>query len=366
MAEPLKNMYNKEFLRQFAQKVHGGYKFFDIEGFISTAMDDTWDELKLMDRMRKITKTLGAYLPASYAEALEVLFAIDETCVGFPYLFFPNFVAVYGQSDENWDLSMEALKRFTIRSSSEFAVRPFIKRDPQRMICKMLEWSNSSNEHVRRLSSEGCRPRLPWGEALTMFKSEPGPVLLVLEQLKEDPSIYVRKSVANNLNDISKDNPLVIIETVRRLKGVNKYTDWILRHGCRTLIRKANPEVMKLFGYGESIDRPIITSAFLSVDPPQLKIGESCSLNYKLCIRDGEPIHIRIEYGIDFVKSRGKTSRKLFLLSDKTVHGGECLTGAKTHRWVELTTRRHYPGEHKIVILINGCEVASTVMTLNL
>jgi len=364
MAEALKNMYNKEFLCQFAEKVHIAYEIFDVEGFVATTIDDTWDELKLMDRMRKITKTLRAYLPASYAKALEVLFAIDETCVGFPYLFFPNFVSVYGNSDEDWEISMKALKRFTIRSSSEFAVRTFIKQNPQRMINQMLDWSKSSNEHVRRLSSEGCRPRLPWGEALIMFKSDPTPVLSVLENLKEDPSIYVRKSVANNLNDISKDNPLVIIETVKRLKGLNIYTDWILRHGCRTLIRKANPDVLKLFGYGESIDRPIISNAHLSVDPPKLKLGESCNLKYELCIREGDPIHIRIEYGIYFVKARGKTLRKLFLLSDKTVPGGKCLTGTKVHKWIELTTRRHYQGEHQIVILINGSEVASTIMNL--
>jgi len=260
---------------------------------------------------------------------------------------------------------MKALKRFTIRSSSEFAVRPFIKRDPQRMMRQMLEWSKDSNEHVRRLSSEGCRPRLPWGEALTMFKSDPTPVLLVLEQLKEDPSIYVRKSVANNLNDISKDNPELIVVAVRRLKGVHGYTDWILRHGSRTLIRKANPDVMKLFGYGESIDRPIATNASLSVNPSEISIGESCNLNYEICIRSGEPIHIRIEYGIDFVKASGKSTRKLFLLSDKTVPGGKCITGTKLHRWVERTTRKHYAGEHKIAIIINGSEVASTIMKLN-
>jgi len=365
MAKALKDMYNSKFLFEFGKKVQSVYRPFDIEGFISIAIDNTWDELKLMDRMRKITITLGAFLPEGYEEALEVLFAIDETCVGFPYLFFPNFVAVYGKDDENWELSMKALKRFTIRSSSEFAVRPFIMRDFERMICRMIIWSKDSNEHVRRLASEGCRSRLPWGEALTMFKCDPHPVISVLEQLKEDPSIYVRKSVANNLNDISKDNPSVIVEIARRLKGVNPYTDWILRHGCRTLIRRGNPEIMKLFGYGESIDRPICTSSSLSVDPPELKIGESCKLKYELYIRSGEPIHIRIEYGIDFVKARGKTSRKLFLLSDKTVPGGKCISGIKVHRWVELTTRRHYTGEHRILILINGCEVASTVMKLN-
>ena len=230
----------------------------------------------------------------------------------------------------------------------------------------MINWSKSSNEHVRRLASEGCRPRLPWRESLTMFKRDPTPVLSILENLKEDPSIYVRKSVANNLNDISKDNPSIIIEAVRRLKGVHPYTDWILRQGSRTLIRNANPEIMKIFGYGESIDRPITTFAVLAIDPPVLRIGESCKLKYELHIRKGEPVHIRIEYGIDFVKARGNTSRKLFMLSDKTVSGDQCLTGTRVVRWIDLTTRRHYPGEHRIAILVNGCEVAYTVVKLNL
>ncbi|WP_298845270.1 DNA alkylation repair protein [Clostridium sp.] len=364
MAEALKNMYNKEFLQQFGEKVYNVYHSFDIDGFIATIIDDTWVELKLMERMNRITKTLGAFLPEKYDEALEILFEIDEYCDGFPYLFFPNFVSIYGKSDYNWELSMVALKRFTTRSSSEFAVRPFIMHDPERMINKMLEWSKDSNEHIRRLASEGCRPRLPWGISLTMFKCDPTMVLSVLEQLKEDPSIYVRKSVANNLNDISKDNPSVIVETVRRLKGINKYTDWILRHGSRTLIRKANPEIMKLFGYGESIDRPITNCASLSIDPPFLKIGESCKLNYELYIREGNPIHIRIEYGIYFAHARGKTSRKLFLLFDKIVDGGQCLAGTKIHKWADLTTRKHYPGEHRIVILINGSEVATSIMNL--
>lgn len=259
---------------------------------------------------------------------------------------------------------MKALERFTKRSSSEFAVRPFIMRDPERMICKMLEWSKSDNEDVRRLSSEGCRPRLPWGQALTMFKSDPTAVISVLNQLKEDPSLYVRKSVSNNLNDITKDNPLVVLDIVRRWKGMNSYTDWILRNGCRTLIRKANPEVMKLFGYGESIGGSLITNADLSVNPIELRIGESCILKYKLCIRGGESVHIRIEYGIDFVKAKGNTSRKIFFLSDKIVSGGEQIMGTRSHSWKELTTRRHYAGAHRIVLLVNGCEVGFVVMKL--
>lgn len=364
MAEALKDIYNNEFISSLGDKLHAVYKNFDKEKFIHTVIDDTWDELKLKARMRRISETLGLCLPERYEDALDVLFAIDEFCIGFPYLFFPDFVAVYGQADENFELSMKAIERFTIKSSSEFAVRPFIMRDPERMMHQMLVWSKSSNEHVRRLSSEGCRPRLPWGEAFPMFKRDPSLVLHVLEQLKEDSSLYVRKSVANNLNDISKDNPLILLEIIRLWKGVNPNTDWILRHASRTLIRKANPEALQLFGYSETIGGSLIQDASLSVDNSSLNIGDSSNLNYSICIREGEPVHIRIEYGIDFVKARGNTSRKLFFLSDKTVPGGQKITGTRIHRWIDLTTRKHYQGEHRIVLLVNGYEVANTMIKL--
>ncbi|OKP84678.1 hypothetical protein A3844_19510 [Paenibacillus helianthi] len=365
MAEPLKAMYNEEFLRGFGTKVKEVHGSFDLEGFVAAAMRDPWEALELKGRMRRITETLGTFLPRRYEDALEILFAIDEECVGFPYLFFPDFVEVYGASDEHFELSMTALERFTSRSSAEFAVRPFLLRDPQRMMAQMLQWSKHPNEHVRRLSSEGSRPRLPWGQALPMFKRDPSPVLPVLEQLKADPSLYVRKSVANNLNDIAKDHPEVVMDTVRRWKGVSAHTDWIVRHGCRTLIRKADPEIMALFGYAsQENETPLAVSAVLSVEPAELHIGDSCELAYALSIREGEAVRIRVEYGIDFVKAGGKTSRKLFLLSDKTVPGGARLTGKRTHRWADLTTRRHYAGEHTLTLLVNGREAASAVLVL--
>ena len=365
MAEPLKAIYNEEFLRQFREKVHAVYSAFDRAGFIENVMDNTWEGLALKARMRRIAEVLGKYLPPHYEDALEILFAIDEECAGFPYLFFPEFVMVYGQGEEHWALSMKALKRFTVKSSSEFAVRPFLLCSPEKMMQQMEEWAKDSNEHVRRLASEGCRPRLPWGQALSIFKCDPAPVLRVLELLKADPSLYVRKSVANNLNDIAKDHPAVVIDIARRWKGMHVYTDWIVRQGCRTLIRKADPQVMALFGYAETAGAsPITTYAFLGVEPSIVRMGGSCELKYELCIQEGEALHIRMEYGIDFVKSAGRTSRKLFLLSDKTVPGGVRLSGTRIHSWRDLTTRRHYPGEHRMTLLVNGCEVAHTMMKL--
>ena len=365
MSAQLKDMYNERFLCEFGEKVHNIYCNFNVQNFIDSIITDDWDDIPLKSRMRRIAENLGQHLPMGYEDALNVLFSIDESCIGFPYLFFPDFVEVYGQGEEHWELSMEALERFTQRSSSEFAIRPFIVRDPEHVMNRMMIWAEHPNEHVRRLASEGCRPRLPWGMALKIFKKDPSQVLNILEKLKSDPSIYVRKSVANNLNDIAKDNPDAVIDIVRRWININPHTDWILRKGCRTLIRNANPEVMKLFGYANFEDEGLaIEKASIFVGPSKIKIGESCEFRYELDIPKGESAHIRIEYGIDFVKSRGNVSRKLFLLSDKTVVGGTHLSGIKTHSFADLTVRRHYPGEHRINLMVNGHEKAHTILKI--
>lgn len=365
MADLLKDVYSKDLLMGFGRKVQSAYSAFKTSKFVASVMDETWEALPLKARTRRISTTLGSMLPARYEEALGVLFAVADSCVGFPYLFFPDFVAVYGQAAEHWELSMKALEYFTQQSSSEFAVRPFILSDPARVMSRMMGWAGHPDENVRRFASEGCRPRLPWGEALPMFKAEPSPVLAVLEQLKADPSLYVRKSVANNLNDISKDNPDVVIDVARSWKGKSPETDWIIRQGCRTLIRKADPRTMELFGYASTQNEtPLAVSASVSIQPLEVPIGGNCEIRYDVAVRDGEPVHIRLEYGIYFVKAGGKTSRKSFLLSDKTVPGGARLTGTRKHSWSEMTTRRHYPGDHRIVLLVNGSETAEATLSL--
>lgn len=360
MAELLKDIYDEAFLTGFGQKVLKAYREFDPEGFSASVFNDGWEQLTLKERINHIAAVLGRYLPANYEDALKILFSIDKDCSGFPYLFFPQFVVIYGQGDEHWELSMGALERFTRLSSSEFAIRPFILKDPKRVMKRMKKWAKHPNEHVRRLSSEGCRPRLPWGESLPLFKKDPSQVLSILEQLKEDPSLYVRKSVANNLNDISKDNPLAVIQTAGRWLGANQHTDWIARQGCRTLIKNGNAEALKMFGYAAAGNGALLVQgASIAAKPAKLKIGESCEINYSLSIREGSPVHVRIEYAIDFVKARGKCSHKLFLLSDKTVAGGATIKGTHKHSFADLSTRRHYPGVHRLLLVVNSQEAAA-------
>ncbi|MCM3781746.1 DNA alkylation repair protein [Neobacillus mesonae] len=365
MAEPLKNIYSKSFLMDFGHTMQAAYPDFQVESFLEKVLDDSWEELALKGRIRHITHAMGAFLPERYEAALDILFEVNKTCSGFPYLILPDYVETYGQADEHFELSMRALEAFTQHSSAEFAVRPFIIRNPELMMKQMRIWSTSENEHVRRLASEGARPRLPWGQAINAFKKDPSPIFPILEQLKADPSLYVRKSVANNLNDIAKDHPDKVLEIAKQWIGQDPHTDWIVRHACRTLIRSANPEVMALFGYtAASETEPLAKEAALSAVPDMVKIGDSTTLKYELLVRTGPPVRIRIEYGIDFVKAGGKVSRKKFLLSDKTVDGGSLLTGSRTHRWADLTTRRHYPGLHRIVLLLNGQEIAYTELQL--
>ncbi|MCL2606194.1 MAG: hypothetical protein FWD93_02825, partial [Coriobacteriia bacterium] len=202
MPESYKDLFNADSLRKFGADFQSVYPKFPVEQFVATVMDEEWDDLELKGRWQHVTTVLRAYLPPDYAEALAVLDQVVANYSGWDGVYgmvFPYFVEAYGQDKANWDLSMAAMENYTQYASAEFAVRPFIIADEDRMMAQMHTWTQHENEHVRRLASEGCRPALPWGQALKSFKTDPAPVLPILEALKADPSAYVRKSVANNL-----------------------------------------------------------------------------------------------------------------------------------------------------------------------
>ena len=362
MATALKEVYNNEFINHFSALVQEKATSFNATKFKQEVLNEDWEDLKLKERMRRISTVLGRCLKGSYSDQIALLFQLEQECQGFPYLFFPDFVEVYGQNESDWELSMEAIKRFTKGSSSEFAIRTFILKNPIKVMSLMKEWATDENEHIRRLASEGCRPRLPWGQALGLFKVNPGPVLDILELLKNDDSLYVRKSVANNLNDIAKDNPQKIIELVKAWQGQSQQTDWILRKGCRTLIKQADPEIMRLFGYPEVENQ--INMAEINSQLSELEMGEESEFSYQFTTKGDSDLHVRIEYGIYFIKANGKATRKLFFLSEKNVSGGQTISGRRTHKWKDLTTRKHYAGEHRVVLLLNGVELAETSLFL--
>lgn len=352
MADLLKNMYNHDTLHDLARKIQLVYPPFQIDEFLKSTMDETWDDLTLKSRVRKITMSLGKHLPTEYGEALAILDkAAASFTNGFFGIVFPDFVEVYGLDEGNWDLSIAALERYTQYSSSEFAVRPFIMKYGERMMAQMYAWSKHENEHVRRLASEGCRPLLPWGQAFITFKKDPAPILPILEQLKSDPSPYVRKSVANNLNDISKTHPDLVTEIAKDWYGENEYTDWILKHGCRTLLKKGNRDVLEVFGYHNA---DCIDVRDFMLKSSKISLGED--IVFSFTVSSEEAAKVRIEYGIDYVKANGKRNRKIFQLSETALNEKEEKIYTKKHSFADLSTRKHYAGIHSIGLIVNGAE----------
>lgn len=351
MAEALKDRINSDSLRMIGLDIKAAYPSFPVDEFIAFTMDETWGSLELLARGRKITTSLGKFLPSDYKEALGVL---DEAIKGssdFLKFCCPDFVMAYGQDDANLDLSINALGRYTEYSSSELAVRPFIIKHEERMMAQMYEWSKHENEHIRRLSSEGCRPALPWAMGLPKYKKDPSPVLPILEQLKADPSAYVRKSVANNLNDISKTHPDLVLKIAKDWHGKNECTDWIIKHGCRTLLKKGNRDVLAIFGYDDvsSVDVNGFTLGEKSVS-----IGEE--LTFSFTIKTSDATKVRLEFGIDYMKANGKRNRKIFQISESFLKANTKKSYEKTHSFENLSTRKHYPGTHSITLIVNGTE----------
>ncbi|MDL2216006.1 DNA alkylation repair protein [Ruminococcaceae bacterium OttesenSCG-928-N02] len=347
MPEPIKNMYTPEVLQEMGLAVQGVYPAFNTPAFLRTVMDETWPALELKARWRKITLGFGAHLPGAYPQAVLIL---EKALVGKPAaFFFPDFVQVYGLNDEHWDLSMQVIQRTTQHWSAEFAVRAFIIENQARMMAQMYAWAENGNEHVRRLASEGCRPLLPWGQVLVSLKQDPAPILPILEKLKGDPSPYVRKSVANNLNDISKNQPQLVLQLAKQWYGQNEDVNWVVKHGCRTLLKKGNADALALFGLGDA--QAVDITGFALVNST-LRIGEE--LNFVFELHTKEAARVRLEYAIDYVKANGKTSRKIFQISQVNLAGATHKIYMRKHSFADVSVRKHYPGTHALTLIANG------------
>ena len=352
LLDPVSNLKDQYFLpvtiRKLGRRLQAVHAGFSAQAFAKSVLSDPWGTLELMDRMRRVADGLRDHLPDDYPEALGLLRSVASEFEGFDSLVFPDFVQRYGL--EYPDESIPALQHFTELCSSEFAVRPFIQRYPRRMFQQLKKWAHSKNYHHRRLASEGCRPRLPWASALNDLKKDPGPIIPILELLKDDAELYVRKSVANNLNDISKDHPDLVLELVSAWKGNSAETDWIIKHACRTLLKQGRPDVLRLFGFSSPT---AIQSSPLSLDCDSIRIGESIVFSSKIRTQKKALGKLRLEYIVHFVKKNGSTSSKVFQISER-VHAARDFTCEKRHNFSDLSTRKHYPGIHRIELRING------------
>ncbi len=352
MAEPLKNYYNEQFYEQLASRLKAVYTPFSKKQFKTLIFDSAWENKELKERMRHTTQVLHQLLPNDYATTLQILTKVADGQHGFENMFFPDYVEVYGL--EAYEKSIKALEFFTQQTSSEFAVRPFIVKYPEKMMEQMMQWAKHSNHHVRRLASEGCRPRLPWAMALPDFKKDPAPLLPILEVLKADPSEYVRRSVANNLNDIAKDHPNIVLEVVERWMGKHEPTNWICKHASRTLLKKGHPKALQLFGFAPPKN---INIQQLTTDKTKVNIGDDIHFEFQLYNASKTAVKLRIEYAVYFMKANGKTLPKVFKITENTYAASSCTPFKRKHSFQNYSTRKHYPGMHELAVIVNGIEM---------
>lgn len=355
MAEPLKNFYSDVFFDFFYES------FFKVTKVKRTDFDLAlyqrgWDALELMQRSTRIMECMKQFLSQDYPKAIQqILELIDlleakkEESQAYWYIFLAEYVQKNGLA--HWKVSMQAMERITQFVSCEFAIRPFIQKYPGKTMDQLLIWTKHDNEHVRRLASEGCRPRLPWATALPEFKKDPTEVLKILKPLMQDEALYVRRSVANNFNDISKDHPQIILQIVKESIGQNKDTDWILKHASRTLLKAGDLQMMKYFGYADAKHMEVTLTELQD----KVAIGSSLNFQFSLKNTSEDQQKVRLEYAI-FYKRKSGFSKKVFKISEKEMSARESITIEKKQSFRIINTRTFYKGIQGFVLIINGVE----------
>lgn len=368
MPEPFKNFFNLDVIEGMAGHFRRAWPDFDEAGFVAGASADL-AALELKERSAQITAAMATHLPDDFEHAGAIMLASlapaddgdsgggEAGAKGIAGWGVMPMTAYVGESGlGHFDLSMTLLKEMTKRFSSEFGIRFFLLDDPDRTLATLVQWTADPDRHVRRLCSEGTRPRLPWAMQLPHFIKDPAPLLPILETLKDDRSEYVRRSVANNLNDIAKDHPDLVAEIAARwLKGASRERQQLVRHACRTLIKQGHRPTLKALGY----DRPKVTVADLTIETPQVAFGDALAFTLVLdSIRD-RPQPLIIDYAVHHRKANGGTTGKVFKWKTVTLEPRERHQASRRHAIRQITTRQYYPGTHGLEILINGVSVAS-------
>ncbi|MEY4509627.1 MAG: hypothetical protein RLZZ450_1749 [Pseudomonadota bacterium] len=345
-------------VRHIAAELETVYPAFDKKRFLRQSLA-TLESLTLMERLRHVTECVHAALPMSYVKALRVLYKLAPRLDNaFVCMVLSDFIALYGAAD--FDTSMEALAYFTRFGSAEFAVRHFLRSDLNRTLTVMERWSTDDNEHVRRLASEGCRPRLPWSFRLEPLIVDPTPVARILENLRSDPSLYVRKSVANHLNDITKDHPGWVLARLGAWPHDDPRTAWVVRHGLRTLIKRGDRQALALVG---ADSEAAVELTKLSVKPTKIRLGESVTLTFELRSTSTRQQKLVVDYAVHYVRP-GRTSRKVFKLKTLELAPGadELISRKQTIR--DFSTRTHHAGVHEVEVLVNGQVLGRASFTL--
>ena len=373
MPEPFKYSFNTHIILGMAKHFQNQWPDFDRKGFSDAASKDL-HSLELKQRSEQIMNAMIMYLPGDFTEAGAIMLAslspslesdiygitVDDAGIaGWAIMPMAHYVGLRGHG--HFDLSMTLFKEFTKRFSSEFGIRFFLLDSPEKTLSKLKVWTKDTDKHVRRLVSEGIRPRLPWAMRLPLFIEDPSPVIGLLEDLKDDDEEYVRRSVANNLNDIAKDHPDLVADIAEQwMKDAGKERQKLVRHACRTLIKNGHKKVLRVFGY----QPPKIRKAVIATNTQELVFGHALEFTLSVSSASDRDQALMIDYVIHHQKANGKTSPKVFKWRTATLQANKVLTSTKKHTIKKISTRVYYPGAHKVEVMINGVSVGSADFNL--
>jgi 3-methyladenine DNA glycosylase AlkC len=355
----LRDFYDASVISDIARDLKRAYPEFDVRAFTKHCLDGL-APLSLTGRAAHIAAAMRRHLPADFDQVAEIL----ERSLGHhtpdpsgssmaSFKFMPHTMLTASDGLQHFEASMRLQYEITQRFTAEFSIRAFLNAHPEATYARLVEWSVDPSPHVRRLVSEGSRPRLPWAPRLRHFQKDPKPVLALLERLKDDPELYVRRSVANNLNDIAKDHPDVVVDVCRRWLKENASPNrkWIVSHALRSLVKAGHPGALELMGAGA---KPKIRLVDVRIAPKRVKKGGRVECTLSLLSTARAPQELLIDYIVHYVKADSRTSPKVFKLKRLTLARGASVPLRIVIKLAELTTRKHYPGRHRVELLVNG------------
>ncbi|MEO0419777.1 MAG: DNA alkylation repair protein [Pseudomonadota bacterium] len=372
--EPFKNAISPELVSLVGQLISRHVDGFDADRFCHNVVNDL-ESLELKARVARVADALDQALPKDWSTRGSILLSMlhpdveggsnsestQEGLRGWGIWPLTHLVGCSGLGDLEGSLSL--LREMTKRGTSEFDVRPFIVADPDKALNIISSWADDENLHVRRLVSEGTRPRLPWSIRLDVLVRDPSPMLPILKRLRDDPSDYVRRSVANHLNDIAKDHPNLVAETAKVwLKDASPDRKKLIRHACRTLIKQGHPKTLEAFGYEE----PRVATPSLRILTPSVTLGGTLDFEVELSSNCTRGQRLIVDYVVDHVKANGTRSPKVFKWTTLELQPGASHSLTRSHPMKPITTRRYYAGEHALRLRINGRDFANEGFDLRL
>ncbi len=355
-----KDNISRPAVERLGAAVGGEVPGFEAGAFADDAVADL-EPLELKARIAAVAAALDRALPGPFADAAPRVATAVRAAGLTAWDAWPALTWVEQAGLGDPEVALDALAAMTASASAEFAIRPFIAMHPDATWARLAEWARAPDEHLRRLASEGTRPRLPWGGKVAALQADPGPGIALLDVLRDDPEEYVRRSVANHLNDVARDDPDLALATAARWSGAGgKHVDAVVRHALRGLVKRGDPRALALIG--ADVHAPV--DAVLTLGAAEATIGGSMPFTAELTGRGDASATVVLDYAVAYARPSGRTGRKVFKITTLELEPGTPVTVERRLSLADRSIRTHHPGEHRIELLVNGRAAAAATFEL--